>query len=106
MRRLIVISALAGALLVPATAEAETWHRCGWAPNGLGIQANENTSCRFARMVGLAADKSAFDRVLWVWSPVTHRIYRMRRYGCGCSSIPFRPFVYRGGRGAAVRFVS
>jgi len=99
MRLGLMAVALAGALLVPANANAAT-KRCGVSPNGTGVMANEHTSCQFARATARMIVKSPAPRVVRPYSKALGRRISMRRTGCGCSS--FRPFVYRGGNDAAV----
>jgi hypothetical protein len=111
MKRIVIITALAGALLVPATASAHdgAWRFCGRGATGLGVVVNHHTSCAFGHGVHRAAAARGFargfaPRIMRVSSSTTGRTYTMRRYGCGCSS--WRPYTYRGGNGAAVRVAS
>ena len=95
MKKFFVIGAAALAVVaLPATADAHSWNdsrRCGISPNHLGILAVGPTSCAFARNTvrafrnmptGQVARNvyAPFAATRRVWSPVTHRWYRMHGY--------------------------
>ena len=108
MKRLLSAIAVAGALLVPATADAYTVNpdgtkRCAplakWT-----VEAGAGTSCSFARNVGRAIERKRQNYSLGngatvfvrAWSPATRRYYRLRCLSAGSQ------FLCSGGNGAYV----
>jgi len=110
-------AALAVTAIAPSAADAATGKYCGTGAHGFpGIVAVGPTSCGFARNVERAARNlpsvqvrrdvwAPPARTLRVWSPTTHRLYRMHcrfamPYGGGWH------YACRGGKGAHVKLVS
>ena len=112
MRKLIAIAALAGGLLVPATANAAIasgGHVCGASQGGLGVMAGPRTSCQFARATIRLADRAyartdRYPRTVRPYSQALGRRITMSGSGCGCAWN--KPYVFRGGNNAAVWLAS
>lgn len=94
MRKLFVILVAAGALAVPASAQAKS---CGWT-GSLRITASFHTSCGLARKVGWYIHGHHYiKRWIWIRSPATggyyllHCVYDSANWGDQTPT-----WVYRG----------